>query len=706
MMSIRAALLLLCALAVALAAGRSPARSSAWQDEARLAALLARHRPVSEAADIALLGKDGTITAARALEAAAKDLDDAKLARGAVEQLAAWVEAGAVRAVASEALATAARAAKDAGVRRRAIELLAEKRGERSALRAVFDGSSEAPLRALALKGMVAQGPFDEELRRLCARTLFDPKEIGEVRAAAFDAPPFREKLSTDDLLKLGGDADAGLRLRALKRLREENERAAQVVAKERLGDASAPVQIECGRILLASGVPVNALLVLDHIVGASTQVRDALHPQLLERASASFLSGLEQRLAQTDLSEHAAKVLTRVLGDLARKQDAAALRLARKLLLHPQTFVRARLAEALADAKDRGSIGALTKLLRSGMPHVRVEGLRALTAIQGQDPELAKLLLEALGDKDVAVRIAAVDCLAQVAHPLAAPRILALLDPAANSEPALRLAALDALVTLRHAPAIPVVIEALASASGRYAEDYAQALRLLTNQPFRRHAPDWRRWWADHGASFVPPPLDEAQKQELAFRARQREAGSTSSFYGLEILSERVVFVIDQSGSMGAKAGTRSSDQGGKTRLQIAKEELLRYVDNVPEHHLFNIVLFGTGVRTFADDMRSPKGPGRAEARQWVEKIALEGATNLYGGLKKAFAMKDVDTIYLLTDGDPSVGEEVDPKLILEDVTYWNRERRIVIHSISIGTRSELLRKLAEETGGEFLVR
>jgi hypothetical protein len=705
-MLLRASLLLLCAALGGVWGSSSPLHAAPPQDDARLAALLARHRPIGDEKDVELLARDGSITAARALEAAGKELEDVKLARRAIDQLGAFVAAEITREAASDALANVGRHAKDATLRRRAVELLAEKKGERASLRAIYDASAEAPLRVLALKGLVAQGPFDEELRRLCARALFDPKENGEVRAAAFDAPPFREKLTLENLLELGDDADAGLRLRALKRLLEVNERAAVALAKERLADASAPVQIESGKILLASGVPVNALLVLDHVVRAGTNVRDALQPKLAERASASFLSGLEDRLAETEISEHAAKILTRVLGDLLKKQDAAALRLARKLLNHPQTFVRARLAQELAEAKDRGSIAALQKMLRSGLPHVRVEGLRALTAIQGQDPELAKLLLEALDDKELSVRIAAVDCLAAIGHPSAAPRILALLAPDQSSDGALRLAALDALVILRHAPAIPVLIAGLETASGRYAEDYAHALRLLTNQPFRRHAPDWRRWWTDHGASFVPPPLDAAQKQELEFRTRQREAGATSSFYGLEILSERVVFVIDQSGSMAAKAGTRSSDKGAPTRLEIAKEELLRYVDNVPDHHLFNIVLFGTGVRTYADDMRSPKGQGRAEARQWVEKIALEGATNLYGGLKKAFAMKDVDTIYLLTDGDPSAGEEVDPKLILEDVVHWNRERRIVIHSISIGTQSALLRQLAEETGGEFLVR
>ena len=66
-----------------------------------------------------------------------------------------------------------------------------------------------------------------------------------------------------------------------------------------------------------------------------------------------------------------------------------------------------------------------------------------------------------------------------------------------------LRLAAVDALVRLRHAPAIPVLIDALERSSGRFTEEYASGLRLLTNQPFRRHAPDWRRWWADHGEGF-----------------------------------------------------------------------------------------------------------------------------------------------------------------------------------------------------------
>ena len=67
--------------------------------------------------------------------------------------------------------------------------------------------------------------------------------------------------------------------------------------------------------------------------------------------------------------------------------------------------------------------------------------------------------------------------------------------------------------------------------------------------------------------------------------------------------------------------------------------------------------------------------------------------------------AMEDpeVDTIYLLTDGVPSSGELADPEEILEVIMRENRIRQIVIHCISIGMKSTLLKDLANLTGGQY---
>jgi len=56
-----------------------------------------------------------------------------------------------------------------------------------------------------------------------------------------------------------------------------------------------------------------------------------------------------------------------------------------------------------------------------------------------------------------------------------------------------------------------------------------------------------------------------------------------------------------------------------------------------------------------------------------------------------------------VLSDGEPSVGKITDPWGIRNEVATWNRERGVVIHSISVGGKFRVLEWLAEDSGGEF---
>ena len=63
--------------------------------------------------------------------------------------------------------------------------------------------------------------------------------------------------------------------------------------------------------------------------------------------------------------------------------------------------------------------------------------------------------------------------------------------------------------------------------------------------------------------------------------------------------------------------------------------------------------------------------------------KLRAAGETNAYGALKRAFEDPDVDTIYLLSDGVPTVGDKYIPELIRLEVEEWNRDRRVIINCI-----------------------
>ncbi len=81
-------------------------------------------------------------------------------------------------------------------------------------------------------------------------------------------------------------------------------------------------------------------------------------------------------------------------------------------------------------------------------------------------------------------------------------------------------------------------------------------------------------------------------------------------------------------------------------------------------------------------------------------------GGTNLFGGLQAALAYTDVKTIFVLSDGAPTAGDETGSGAILGAVRRLNEEREATIHCVSLGRRSRLLRLLAKQSGGTYVER
>jgi len=62
------------------------------------------------------------------------------------------------------------------------------------------------------------------------------------------------------------------------------------------------------------------------------------------------------------------------------------------------------------------------------------------------------------------------------------------------------------------------------------------------------------------------------------------------------------------------------------------------------------------------------------------------------------------VDTIFVMSDGEPSMGEVTDPGMIREHVAAWNQNRGIVINTIAVGGQFQILEWLAQDSKGTHL--
>ncbi|MFG0290863.1 MAG: VWA domain-containing protein [Rhodopirellula sp. JB044] len=174
----------------------------------------------------------------------------------------------------------------------------------------------------------------------------------------------------------------------------------------------------------------------------------------------------------------------------------------------------------------------------------------------------------------------------------------------------------------------------------------------------------------------------------------------SKSHYYGINLNAGRMLFVIDRSGSM--KHPTRYD-----TRLQNAKRELIRVIDDLPPEAEFSIMLFDTRVQAWKKELLPATPQNKREAIAFVERIALGDKTNTHGVLSDALEFDDqLEVVFVLTDGQPTFGKLTHPDAILRDIVGRNRMRHLKFHTIGVGVNpltEEFLKELSEQTGGEF---
>jgi hypothetical protein len=232
------------------------------------------------------------------------------------------------------------------------------------------------------------------------------------------------------------------------------------------------------------------------------------------------------------------------------------------------------------------------------------------------------------------------------------------------------------------------------------------EVLTGLTGQSFETASHTWHKWWDNEGENFVFPTQEELLKKAREREARLNENTTVGSFYGLPVVSKRAVFIVDQSGSMNAAAKTsRYTGEKTSTRLGVAKAQLKLALENYADGGMFNVVYFDSYVSAWEKKLVKMTKATRDESIKWSDRHRPRGGTAIYDALEFAFAQEGLDTIYLLTDGQPSGGKINNGQRIRELVRQWNAVKHITIHCVAIGGENGLLRGLAEDTGGLMTV-
>jgi len=416
-------------------------------------------------------------------------------------------------------------------------------------------------------------------------------------------------------------------------------------------------------------------------------------------------------------------------------------------LLSDKEARLRAEALELLVAHRSRSALPKLAEIVDKGKPPDllgdAVRGMSALLAGEPGWPEWEARLLAFGGSPVDELRRSALGVLARNHDPARFDYWIALLD---HPDWSTRLMSVGWLELARTKPAVRALVVRLAKEQlgSRPFADIDEALGRATGMGRWETAEEWAVWWANVEAKFeFPAPAGTSSAPPERAAPSLGTGGGFTKFYGIEVESKRAIFVIDISGSMNEPS--KSPDQAGKTRMDVAKAELAKLLDELPEGSWFNILTFSGMVEPWLDSLadssgskpegRKPRKPAtgagkgdpakpapkdekeakreeekrkkqeqelRRKAKEHVAALGALGGTNIHDSLQGAFADPDVDTIFFLTDGEPSAGAEMDPASILAAVRRWNHGRGVRIHTVAVGTNFPLLQALSREHGGE----
>jgi|GEM_PF-615334 len=386
----------------------------------------------------------------------------------------------------------------------------------------------------------------------------------------------------------------------------------------------------------------------------------------------------------------------------------------------------------------------------------LRLAAMGALGRLRNAEacPALSAVVLEG----DGALALAALDALSEIGSASGAEA--AVVAAMRHEDWTVRARAIEAVVALRLKAGVGPLIERMELEEGRLRGDAYEALKHCTTWNLGPDPAAWRAWWEKREATFIMPDpekikaaLDKAKTTGDTRMAVQKTFGE-KQFLTISTRSENMVFVIDVSGSMDIPFGDPERlKMTGRTyaslqRLAIVKDELITTINDLSDTTSFNIVAFATDVKSWKKQPVRANILSKAEACEWVRKLQplgvtkggtafevatgmrneeqTEGATNIYLAMMTALGedaedygkprtgsgeyvtetrSDDYDTIFFLTDGEPTVGKTVDMLEIRREVQRVNAYRGAQIHVIFVGEfGGEEFQHLAAENQGVFV--
>jgi HEAT repeat protein len=395
----------------------------------------------------------------------------------------------------------------------------------------------------------------------------------------------------------------------------------------------------------------------------------------------------VETWLRAKDEDEHLREWCVRLIG--VWKEDAFGA-VVLDHLDHENDAIRREAALALGRLKYAPVSSALEKLVRHRDPVLRANAIEALARI---DPAGQRKTFEkGLSDKDGGVRCALLGAVPAVfpadVEALSVPR----LD---DEDWRPRIQAVENLASVRTKTAVDALLTKLEDGRPVVAARAIDSLRSLTGEKLTR--PDqWRSWWRDHRATFTFPEGRTA-------RTHWEDGRSKVAYNGIPVTSDHVAFLIDKSKAMKEPLASK-----GCTKTEAAQQELDLVLTKLVDAGLvFNVFTYNERVDVFAEKKPVELGKKtRREALDFVAARPIDGLKDIWQALETVVSDPTLDTIYLLSSGEPETGLYVHWNRVTDHLADLNRFHKVVVHTVAYSDnawyRDQLL-EISKATGGRF---
>ena len=176
--------------------------------------------------------------------------------------------------------------------------------------------------------------------------------------------------------------------------------------------------------------------------------------------------------------------------------------------------------------------------------------------------------------------------------------------------------------------------------------------------------------------------------------------------FRSLRAATDRVVFVVDRSGSMQSAFGT-----SGRTRYEEAIEQLAHFLRRSGADTRFSVALFGKEGFAWRTRLVRASESNLELACRWLADNPPAGETRLFEGLRAGLALDErgrlelarceADTVIVLCDGATTEG----PAWVARWLAEQNERAQLVFHCVQIGNEGNgTLEALSTGSGGKFV--